>query len=220
MYVQKVYKKGKRKVEAVVGGTKTAYKVAKKALDVALTVQALVNVEYKSHKTTLQTDPNTSGNVAQLTGIAEGIGFNQRIGRSIKSVSLSIKGIISINGSATSTNYRLLIVRDNSGTTTVPAITDLFDSVAVFILNKNKLGDSQSNARFTVLSDTFYHLDIQNENSTIAIKIWKKLNFHVRFSGAAASDEGKGAIYAFQASSEASLDPIVSVDTMYKYIDN
>ncbi len=220
MYLNKKYKKGKRAVEALASPIVKVAKLANKALDVAVMVKALVNVEYKSFTIALVTDPNSTGVVTHLTAIAQGSDFSNRIGRKIKLLSLSIRGNIAINGSATNSIYRLLILRDNSGTTTPPTIANLFTDTATFLNNKNKIGDPQSNSRFTVLSDTWYTINIGNENTRKKIQIYKKVNFHVNYSGTAATDEGKGCVYALQASSEASLDPIVTADVMIKYIDN
>ncbi len=193
--------------------------IAVKALKIAQGVKKLLNVEYHSVITDLVADPNSTGTVTGLTSVAQGDDFTQRQGRKIKAVSMKIKGNIALHGSATDSVYRLLIVRDNNGSTTQPSIGLLFTDVATFLNNKNKLGDPQTNSRFTILSDTWYTMHT-NDVEQIKIDIYLKLTHHIYFSGTGATDEGKGHIYAFQASNEATNDPVVNCDVMFKWIDN
>ncbi len=192
---------------------------AAKALKVAYSVKKLLNVEMKSFKIQLPIDPNTTGSVDNMTSIAQGDDFNARQGRKILLKSIRCKGIITQHASATQTGVRLLLVRDNLGTTTVPSITDLFATAVTMHDNKNKLGDPQSNARFTVLMDKYWILNGVG-NNRVAIDEYIKLNSHCYYTGTAASDEGKGNIYSFMVSTEASNDPVVSMECMTKYIDN
>ncbi len=192
---------------------------AAKALSIAYGVKKLLNIEYKSLVTTLAVDPGAAGAVTNIIPVAIGDDFDDRDGRKIKLVSIKIKGQVTMNASASDSLYRLLIVRDNNGSTTQPAITDLFTSVAIFHQNNNKLGDPQSNSRFSVLSDTWYTLNASNGTKR-EINIYIPISSHVFFSGSGATDEGKGAIYAFQASNEGTNDPVCNVDCMVKWIDN
>ena len=192
---------------------------AAKALTVAYAVKKLLNVEYKSLTTSFTVDPNSTGAVLHLTGMGQGDDFGERIGRKIRLKSINVQGSIVINASATATILRMMIVRDNNGTTTQPAITDLFASASVFATNLNKRGDPQSNSRFSVLMDKFVQLDAVRQ-SQVKVKHYSQQDFHVYYSGTAATDEGKGALYLFIASNEATNDPVVSVDCQIKWIDN
>ncbi len=62
-------------------------------------------------------------------------------------------------------------------------------------------------------------LDAINQ-SQMHFKWSQSLDHHIFYTGTAATDEGKGNLYLFIASSEATNDPGVSVDCMVKYIDN
>ncbi len=192
---------------------------ASQALAVAYAVKKLVNVEYKSLTTPLTVDPNSTGAVKAMTAIGQGDDFNQRNGRKIRLKSIRVMGIMQKHASATTSVLRIMLVRDNSGTSTQPAITDLFADAATFATGANKKGDPQSNSRFSVLLDRLIFLDdvgsIQRQ-----IDWYSKTDFHVYFSGTGTTDEGKGAIYLFIASNEATNDPIVSVDCQIKWIDN
>jgi len=199
--------------------TGSALNTAHKALKIALTVKKLINVEYKSFKQDWQVDPNTTGLVTNLMGIAQGLDFDQREGRKIKLVAITIKGNVQLHASATDSTYRFTVVRDNLGKTAVPIIADLFESVQDHISNKNKRGDPQSNARFTVLADKFYIMNTNNvERHQISLYI--KIASHITYTGTSATDEGKGNLYVMQSSNEGTNDPVVAIDSMIKYIDN
>ncbi len=192
---------------------------ASKALAVALQVKRLVNPEYKTLNTNLAGDPNTTGIVVSLCGIAQGDDISNRTGSKIRAKYLRARGKVVINASATASSLRIMIVRDNLGTTTAPGIDDLFASVTDFHNNKNKDGDPQSNARFSILWDKFILLDAVFK-SQVAFDYNMSLDHHISFTGTSATDEGKGCIYALMASSEATNDPVVTADVMIKWLDN
>ncbi len=192
---------------------------AARALAVAYAVKKLINVEFKTITTSFTSDPNTTGSVVNLTAIAQGDTIANRQGNKIRSKYLKVSGNVRINASATSTHLRLVIVRDNNGNTTQPAIADLFPDVGSFFGNKNKSGDPQSNSRFTVLWDKFIMLDVVGLEQ-VPIGWSTELDHHIYFTGTGATDEGKGHLYLFIASNEATNDPAVQVDSMFKFIDN
>lgn len=207
------------RIPAYISAYKGGRSVARRALKIALQVKKLVNVETKSFQQDLFASPSSSGTVTHLLALAQGDDFNNRQGRSVKLQSIRIKGNVQMHASATDSTYRLMIVRDNNGSTTQPAITDLFVDVTAFQNNENKLGDPQSNSRFTVLFDRYYIMTTAFSERH-SINKYIKIRSHVLFSGTANTDEGKGAIYAFQASNEATNDPVVNANSMIKFIDN
>ncbi len=182
-------------------------------------IARLINVEYKTITTSFTTDPNSSGAVVNLTAIAQGDDIANRQGNKIRAKHISVRGHALIGASATASQLRMMIVRDNNGSTTQPAITDLFTDVTTFRTDANKLGDPQSNSRFSVLWDHFFLLDAVN-SSQRKVKWSSSLDHHIFYTGTAATDEGKGNMYLFIASNEATNDPIVAIDAMIKFIDN
>ncbi len=192
---------------------------ASKALGVAYAVKKLINVEYRSIVTDFTVDPNTTGTVQNLTAIAQGDTINARQGNKIRAKRIALSGNAVINASATQTRLRMLIVRDNNGSTSQPAIADLFDDVTSFRANKLKKTDPQNNSRFTVLWDKFIILDSINQ-SMVAFNWSMSLDHHIFYSGTASTDEGKGNLYLFMNSSEATNDPVVAADAAVFYIDN
>ncbi len=179
----------------------------------------LINVEFRTLTTSFTADPNSTGAVVNLTAIAQGDNIGNRQGNKIRMKHISVRGSVAINASATATRLRMMIVRDNNGSTTIPAITALFSSSGVFNQNRNKLGDPQTNSRFSIIFDKFLLLN-QDGREQGAVNYSSSLDHHVYFSATASTDEGKGALYLFISSNEATNDPIVSVDCMLKWIDN
>ncbi len=191
---------------------------AAKALSMAYALKKLINVEYHSITTAWTTDPNTSGSVVNLTAIAQGDDIANRQGRKIKLFSIRSQGSVRVNASSTRSHGRSMIVRDNLGSTTQPAITDMFSSVALFLAGCPRKDDPQTNSRFTVILD--YRYILEQEQSFKWVNHYHKIGSHVTYTGTGATDEGKGNIYLFIASNEATNDPVQSVNTVVKYIDN
>lgn len=192
---------------------------AAKALSVALAVKKLVNVEYKSLNTAPPTDPNTTPVLTNLTAIVQGDDFNNRNGRKIRAKYINYRGFVTQHPTATNTGLRMMIIRDNNGNTTQPVITDLFASASLFNNNKTKTGDPQSNSRFSILYDKY--IAFSDSGMTSTHFNWSmNLDHHIYFQGTSATDEGKGHLYLITASTEATNDPVLEANVMFKWIDN
>ncbi len=192
---------------------------AAKALAIARKVRGLINVEYHSLSTVFTVDPNTSGVALNLSAIAQGDTINNRQGNKLRVKHLEVGGIITLHASATNSQVRMMIVRDNNGSTTPPTISSLFANAATFFANRLKLGDPQTNSRFTVLWDRFIIMDA-GHGLTQKFHWSTGLDHHVYFTGTSATDEGKGHMYLFIASNEATNDPVVAANATLKWIDN
>lgn len=185
-------------------------------------VKRAVNAqEVKVISTAFTADPNSSGSVVALMPIAQGPDSNEREGDMVTLHSFKARGILTLHASATNTHVRMMVVRDNFGGTTIPAITDMFSSATQFIANKLPFGDTQSQDRFTVIWDRFVILDAGAHGLTQTVKVSKKLaKKNVNFTGAASSDEGQNHLYLFIGSSEATNDPVVNIGCHVNYTDN
>lgn len=192
---------------------------AAKALTVAYAVRKLINVEFKMANTGLTVDPSSSGVVQNLTSISQGDTLAARDGNKIRAKRIEISGLVTMHASATQSHLRLMLVRDNNGSTTQPAITDLFSTVAVFSQNRPKLGDPQNNSRFSILWDKFIIVDA-SYRQVAPFSMSLTLDHHIYYSGTSGTDEGKGNLYLFMASNEATNDPIVNAGSNFTFIDN
>lgn len=214
-YRNKTYGRRRRRRRPITYG-----QIGSKVYSDVLALKKLINVEYKSLTTALVVDPNGTGSTASMCPIPQGDDFDDRNGRKIRLKSVRIRGSIEAHASATNTRLRLVLVRDNNGSTTQPAITDLFATASVMQGGKNKLGDPQSNARFSVLWDQMFVVTTGNFNSLIHFDKYLELDSHVYFSGTGATDEGKGCLYLMAASNEGTNDPVLTADCQIKWIDN
>ncbi len=191
---------------------------ASQALAVAYAVKKLINVEYFRVATSFNVDPNTTGAVANMTNISQGDGTSNRQGNKIRAKQLLVQGKIRLHPSATDSHVRMVLVRDNNGSTTQPTIAQLYGSATNFFNNLLKVGDPQTNSRFSVLWDKLVLLN--SDTPTKGVHYTMPLDHHIYYSGTAGSDEGKGNIYLMIASNEATNDPIVSILCQVVYIDN
>ncbi len=177
-------------------------------------------IELNVHETTIA-NPAQAGAVVNLMNLAQGLDSNERIGDSVMPVRIEVRGKYVLNASATASTVRLVILRDNAGTTTQPTIIEAFGSVANFRNNNPAIGDSQQRARFTILWDKFITIESGNSSGTIkAIAMKKRLaRRKVHFTGATATDEGKNCIYLFHATDEATNVPAATALVKLWYND-
>ncbi len=176
--------------------------------------------EMKAISVAFTVDPNTTGAIVNLTAVSQGDTVASRIGNQIHLRSIQCGGTITGGvGGSVGDYVRMMIVRDNLGTTDQPTIGDMFVTVAVFLNNQPPEGDPQSVARFTVIMDKFVVLSVgQGLRQTFTFK--RKLNSACLFSGTGSTDEGKGALYLFIASSSPTNDPIVAANSLIHFTDS
>ncbi len=208
-------RRGRRNYSSKSGGY---LNTASKALAVAYAVKKLVNVEYFNVNTDFTGDPSSSGAVVNLTAIPQGDELGHRQGNKVRAKYISMGGNVNLHASATNTIMRIALIRDNNGSTTQPAITDNWSTVLDFAQNQPKRGAPQQCSRFSVLYDRAFV--ISTENPRIAFSWSSSLDHHIYFTGTTATDEGKGHIYLFIASDQATNDPVVQASSSVRYIDN
>lgn len=165
--------------------------------------------ELYSLATGFTADPSSSGAVVALTDILQGDETTERVGRQVILKHLKARGIVTLNSSATDSRVRMMIIRDNIGNTTVPAITDMFTSVAQFAANKLSIETPQVRHRFTVLMDK-YLLVNAGSGLTKTFTFSRKMNTRCYFTGPLTTDGGTNNLYLFIASNEATNDPVVN----------
>ncbi len=216
MPYQKRYRKRRRRMPQGGGGY---LNTASKALAVAYAVKKLINIEYKVIRTGFTTDPSSTGSVTNLTAIAQGDDIDERDGNKIRVKYIKFSGSVTLNASASDSRVRIVVIRDNNGSTTQPAITDLYTTASGYANNQMKVSTPQNNSRFTVLYDRLLIMDA-GHGLTQQFKWSSSLDHHVFYTGTAATDEGKGNLYLFLASNEATNDPVMAATCNVMFIDN
>jgi len=151
--------------------------------------------------------------------IAQGDDYDERNGRSIRLKSLEWFGNLTMNASATNSQYRLIIFVDHANQGVAPAVTDLLVSDA-FASMRNGAPDNMK--RYTILSDELYLLDSDSHGATLVVKGFRKLETHMKFSGtgAAVASQGENSIWAYAVSNEATNTVAQNVNFRLRYIDN
>lgn len=189
--------------------------IAQKALSTALTVKRLVNVERKYKDTSYSASLSGSGAIMNLIDIPQGDTSEQRIGNSIKLTNVLIRGDAIINSADTNSLVRLVLVRDLQQQGDSPPVwLDIFDTATPnTALNRNNAG------RFKILADRRFTLS-KNGQDVHLFKIFKKLNFHVRYNGPLATDFQKNGLYLAWITGESTNLPTIDVTARVSYIDN
>lgn len=184
----------------------------------AVALKGLVNSEMLQHDFTLNDTPSSTGSINHMSNIAQSDASTGRTGNSIFAKWLSVRYLVNVNASATVTGLRIMIVMDRQqvGDTT-PTIANVLDTAAtnayLAFLNPDTKG------RFSVLYDKIETLNITNQRA-ITRRVNIKLDKHIRFNGANATDIQKNGIYIIGLSNEATNTPGMAVEARLAYHDN
>lgn len=177
-------------------------------------LRTLVNSELHKLDGSGSTTISTTPTVMTFHEIAQGDTDSARTGLSILHKGFYTQLIFTKHASATFTQVRVAIVQDRQQIAdTAPAYTDVFRSSGILAkVNNNNPG------RFKILYDKIFVLSTQHDYQQI--KVFRKMSFHARYNGTAASDISKNGIYAFIVSSEATNTPTVTYDNRVYWHDN
>ncbi len=177
--------------------------------------------EIKNVRVDIDATPDTTAVVQNVSFVAQGDGVTQRSGNKIKANSISCAGTLIKAAASSSNGVRILIFRDNNGTTTAPVLTDLFLDENDFFNNQQRIQDPQNMARFSILWDKYIILNEGFDGQTTMVKynFHKKLNHNIYFSGSLNTNEGKNGIWIMTGSDEASVVPALAGSTIFKFSD-
>ncbi len=200
------------------GPRNSLVKLAKK---VNKNTKRLSGIELGRRRITMDTSPDTTAVVQNVSFVAQGDDVGDRHGRKIHAISLSVSGQVRKAAASPSTSLRLMIFRDNLGTTTAPTLGDLFSDENDFFQNQHRLINESPMKRFTILWDKFIVLNEGFDGATTvqSFRFNKKLNFNVLYTGTAATNEGKNSVWLMTGSDEASAVPTLAGDVVFKFTD-
>lgn len=185
---------------------------ASKALALARTVKALVNVEHKYFDSSTTLNPSTTPTIAQINAIAQGDTANTRDGNTCRMKSLEFRADLGIHASATRTVVRVIHFLWNDDTP--PTWNDILTANnTVSPLNPNLSG------KYQILRDRTITLSSTGAQ-TKSVKSFHKLNKVAKFDGAASTDIQTGAVYQLMMSSEGTNVPSVLYYDRIRFIDN
>lgn len=189
--------------------------IASKALKLAK--QNKQSIEVKEITNTVESDVTTAGSVSTMTNIAEGDDINNRTGRKVRLKSFQIKGYV-VNNDSTSTSTsvaRVLIIRDNSFTSSTPSITEILQGGDAYGLRAQEVENKYA---YSVLYDKLMVLD-PNSNNQQGVQKFKKLNHECIFDGSANTTSNKGALYLMLLSNRTASQPGFFLQTRVRFTD-
>ncbi len=207
---------GRRGLKRIARGTGSALVVATKALRIARKVGSVVNSELKLHDTSLALQPSSTGAVASLSNISQGLEFSDRMGRSIRLKSVQLGGQIGMSSSAVRTTARVIIFIDKAYTGTPPTPVELMQSDDVTSLRN---GNPHFLKRFRVLNDRMYHMQ-DNGQQLRVVKWYRRMNHHILYDDIDTADENSGALWIYFVSNESMNVPTYTADFRMRYYDN
>lgn len=199
-------------------GFKKNDSLAMKALKVAHNVRQLINVEFKSNRTSGTVTPSTTADVRVLCTPAQGTDDNNRVGNSIKLKSMFMRASLMENGSATyPTATRNIILIDRQPNGALPAASDILEDSASYLSPLN----DDNGSRFLVIFDKCYITNIA-DGQMRCLKKFKKLNFHMKFSATsgAITSVSTNSLVMLTLSNQSTNTPTFQYDIKFRYIDN
>jgi hypothetical protein len=180
-------------------------------------IRKLINIETKVLETNSSANVDSSGTVATISTIAQGLDYTNRVGDSIKMQRIEVRARTVI-GAGTKTFIRVMLVRDLDGYGTAPTVANILQSADV-LAPENYLNKD----RFSILYDEFEALNsvsVTNSVTTFAMPH----EGHIKYLGttAAAASNGKGSLYLLLISNESAgaNTPTVTYYTRIYFTDD
>lgn len=182
-------------------------------------MKGIINSELKRYTSQLSGLQGFTPAVTQMSFIDQGNDVENRAGNSILGKYLSYSTRSTINPTSTvPVVCRFIIFVDTEPRTgTVPSAADLLDDPTSIISPLNV----DHTARFTVLEDI--HVDLSpSGNQVVTTKSYKKLDFHIKYTGPEADLVEKNNIYCLlqSESSDTTNFPQMSIYWRIAYYDN
>lgn len=204
------YKKSKKNIGYRRAGNK-ALRLAKYAVK-------MMNVEFKNVDTSFSSSVDSSGTIQNIMSISQGDSNSQRDGRSVKFVSIALKGRMEINTSAVTTNVRVLLVRQLNMNQTLPTVLDVLQTSTI-----NSLRNLDNTDNVKVLYDKRWNLDPNSYNQKL-FSINRKLNIRPQYAigntGGGLTALERNGIYLLLLTSEAANTPTIAFESRLRFIDN
>lgn len=189
-------------------------------------LKRLINPEFKIIDTSslALTIPDGVGTIVQLTNLSQGNTNITRVGNGIKIASIYAKAIFCINASATVTQIRYMLVQDKQVNGAIFATADLIESVTDVrsVISPRNIDNTK---RFRILHDKLIILN-PNISAVVStcryIKIYKKLDMHVRYDGNAGdiTDLTQSGLFMVFIGNQPTNAPTVNLDVRVRFLDN
>ncbi len=194
---------------------------AKKALKIASSVKALLNVERKRFDVQISTQAiATTPVIDHMNFILQNVSGTGRNGDQVKTLGSYLTYLVKMSASAASTQFRFMLVLDKQANGANPAASDILKDVTVTdnIVSRYNLDNKY---RFRILYDRVHQLSISG-NQSIYVKKWIPHTIKIRFDGEAGdiTDLTSSNIITLVVSSESTNTPVLTLFHRLRYVDN
>lgn len=184
-----------------------------------------VNQMYRNYKqqevktldqTLVNNTVDEAGVIYPIHEIAEGLDYDDRIGRQISNKSIQLKGTWVANGSATVTFVRLILFMDYGGSTATPQVSHILPTPSY---HEMRSFNSIYLKRYKILWDKTYCLDADGKGRTAVINFYKKLHNVVKFGSTATTGYAQGSLNVLAIGNNATNLPSLLLDARLRYTD-
>lgn len=128
-----------------------------------------------------------------------------------------MKGKIVTNASASNTQIRIMVFRDNMVVPDLaPAVTEVLKTAEIQSFRQI---DTIPGSRFTVFYDRVFSLDDAKSDSTL-FSFNKKYGGHIKWYSNGASDQNKATLYVLILSNQPLNTPTITGEFRLRYVDN
>ena len=188
-------------------------------------IRKLVNIEFKRFDINANGSATSqAGSVLQLSQIPQGTDNGQRVGNSLKCQHFRLCAHVLINGSATRSAVRVMVVRDLENTGSAPAGSDVLVSAggsncvtSNYLYTTHGIGTLPG--RFTILFDEAVTLSITgNQNALMKVDI--PMSQHIRYSGSSGSNTKEGSLWLLLFCNESTNTATVDWNANLTYTDD
>ncbi len=206
---------------AFIGPLTKKQSLAKLARKVNKNTKQLNAQEIGRLRVTMDATPDTTAVVQNVSFVSQNSDVTGRRGRKIHAQHVSIQGSVVKAAVSANTKIRIILFRDNLGTTTAPTLSDLFVDENDFFDGKHRLSNEQPMKRFSIIWDKYIILNEHFDGQLMAtsFSFSKKLNHDILYTGTSTTDEGKNSLWLISGSNEASNVPAMTGDIIFRFSD-
>lgn len=179
-------------------------------------MKSLINSELKRFDTSFSALPSSTASFNLLTATNQGDDVENRNGNSILAKYITWNYTLTMNASASATMVRFIVFVDGDNDQQTPTEAELLANSAIFTSAINP----DYTSRFTILYDRIHSMSI-NGDRIITDKWYKPLNYHIKYiTGTGSTGFGKGNIWLYSKSNEATNTPTHTGYVRLAFYDN
>ncbi len=198
-------------------GAAAVGRIARRALAQVVALKSLLNVEDKvcDNAGSAVTISSASPTLYLLSAIAQGVGYTERTGLSVKATSQSFRATMTLDTASPGCVIRVILLLDRQAHGSAPTAGDVLQNSALINSPVNYVGSE----RFAFLYDKSFALS-QNGNQKREFELNFPVKYHLTFGSATATDVDSTAAYLLLMSDVNANLPYISYVSRITYVDN